>query len=125
MKGKQESPTSKRYGEAFKRTVVNDIESGKTTILAVRKQYGITGGVTIPRWIRRYGRKSMSKTTRVSKKNIASKPLSNSARLERENRELKAALAQVTMEKVLLESLVTVAQEELGIDLQKNFGLRR
>ena len=122
MRRATKGPTSKRYSEAFKRAIVMELEKGQTTVRELRKRYGIKGGVTIAGWVRRYGSKPMKKPAPTKN---APRLSDSQARLARENRELKAALAQVTMEKVLLESLIVEAEERLEVDLKKSFGLRR
>ena len=123
MKQKKKGRTAKRYSEAFKQAMVVEIESGRMTALEVRRRYGVKGAVTIAGWLRRYGRKRMKpQIRRIQKESLHS---TNDERLQRENRELKTTLAQVTMEKVLLESLVTEAEEQLGVAIRKNFGSRR
>jgi len=122
MRQTKKGATSKRYSEAFKQAMVVEMQSGRTTMSEIRKRYGIKGAVTIPGWIRRYGRNSMKPQNRRVRKFVNG---ADGERLQRENRELRAALAQVTMEKVLFESLITEAEERLGVDLRKNFGMRR
>ena len=122
MRRRKKSAQSKRYGEAFKQAMVVEVESGRTTIGEVRKRYGIKGAMTVPGWLRRYGRKTMKPQNRRRAKSVNG---ISDERLQRENRELRTALAQVTMEKVLLESLIQESEERLGMDLRKNFGLRR
>lgn len=49
-----------RYSEAFKMTVVSEIEVGKWhSMLEVRKGYGIGGKATVQRWVRKYGKKTL------------------------------------------------------------------
>ena len=102
--------------------MVVEVQSGRRTIGEIRKRYGIKGAMTIPGWIRRYGREAMKPQNRRAEKSVNG---ANSERLQRENRELRTALAQVTMEKVPLESLIEESEERLGVDLRKNFCLRR
>ena len=46
----------KRYGEAVKRLVVEQIESGKLTVAQAQRQHGIAGAQTIRGWQARYGK---------------------------------------------------------------------
>jgi transposase len=114
--------TGKRYSEVFKRQVVRDIEQGRTSARAAAKQYGITGTMTIPKWLQRYG--SGCVVGRASKPERAddSRKL---AILERRNRELEQAVARLTVEKVALEAVVEEAQSHFGVDLKKTFGTGR
>ena len=45
--------------------------------------------------------------------------------LEARVKELEAAVAQLTLDKLMLESIVEVAKEQYGIDFKKNSGHRR
>jgi transposase-like protein len=46
-----------RYSEAFKRKVVEELEKGELrNQLEARERYGIGGGSTIHRWLRKYGK---------------------------------------------------------------------
>lgn len=123
MRRRKKGATSRRYSEAFKQAVVVEVQSGRTTIGEVRRRYGIKGAMTVAGWLRRYGRTLVKPLRRATTKNVKTKMPAE--RLQRENRELRTALAQVTMEKVLLESLIQESEERLGVELRKNFGLRR
>ena len=47
---------AKRYGEAVKRQVVEDLERGRITLAQAQRQYGIAGSQTIQAWQGRYGK---------------------------------------------------------------------
>ena len=46
----------KRYGEALKRLVVEQIEGGKLTVAQAQRQHGIAGAQTIRAWQAKYGK---------------------------------------------------------------------
>jgi hypothetical protein len=49
-----------RYSEAFKMTVVSEIEVGKWhSMLEAREGYGIGSKATVQRWVRKYGKKTL------------------------------------------------------------------
>jgi hypothetical protein len=55
-----------RDSEAFKMTVVSEIEVGKWhSMLEAREGYGIGGKATVQRWVRKYGKKTLQ--TRIVK----------------------------------------------------------
>ena len=120
---RSKGPTSKRYSEAFKRAVVTEIGLGRMTRREAERRYGIRGGMTIRGWLSRYATARGMKRRGEIRGQVTRLPTQD--RTEREVRELKAALAHVTMERVLLESLVQEASERLGVDIKKDFGLRR
>ena len=107
----------KRYSSAFKHKVVNEIESGKLSITGARKLYSIGGSLTIQKWIKKLGKlQLLNKTVRIELKDEISKL----KELEKRNKELESALANAHIKIVTYESLIEVAEEELGVDIKKN-----
>jgi|LSQX01.2.fsa_nt_gb transposase-like protein len=104
-----------RYSEAFKRTVVEEVETGIMTANQATKYYGLGGRDTIYRWISTYGmneekgrkviimtRKEETELTTIRRK---------LAEVEKERDEYK-------LRAIAWESMVEVA-EEMGIPLKK------
>ena len=109
--------TIKHYSTAFKRKVIKEIESGKLTKEGARKLYGIGGGTTIQNWIKQFGKLHLlNKIVRIELKDEVSKL----KQLEKEKKELESALAQAHLKLVVYESIIEVAEEELGKDLKKS-----
>lgn len=109
------SETVKRYSEAFKRHVVREYEDG-ATILDLRRKYGIGGGSTIQRWIRKYGRDGL----RHQIVRIQTAEEANQVRhLQQELRRVQEALGRVVVEKLALEETLALYQETYGSDLVK------
>jgi transposase len=109
--------TTKRYSTAFKQKVVSEIEGGKLSMKGARKLYSIGGGTTIQNWIKKFGKLHLlNKVIRIELKD----ELSKLKQLEKEKKELESALAQAHLKLLTYESLIEVAEEELGIDLKKN-----
>lgn len=106
-----------RYSTAFKQKVVDEIEEGKLTISEARKLYDIRGGPTIQLWIKKFGKLHLlNKVVRIEMKDEVSKI----KQLEKQKRELESALAQAHLKILAYESLIEVAEKDLGIDLKKN-----
>jgi transposase-like protein len=107
---------SKRYSEAFKVKVVSEIERGKFRIGEAARVYDITGGNTIYRWLRHYGKASLiQKTVVVQTKNESDKI----RQLEKEKRELESALAKTQVKLLAMETLIDVAEAHYQIDIKK------
>jgi transposase-like protein len=107
-----------RYSNCFKEKVVQEVSNG-SSISEVCRRYDIKGGGTVQYWIKKYGRTELlSKVIRVSMRNEEDKVKS----LELENRRLKIALADATLAKDVLETLVEVVNEHYQTDVKKNFG---
>ncbi len=112
-------PTKLTYSIAFRRKVVNEIERGKISIEGARKLYDIGGGMTIQRWMKKFGKGELiSKVIKIQTKD----ELDRIKELEREKKELESALAQSQVKIYALEALVEIAKEDYGIDLKKKPG---
>ena len=107
----------KRYSLSFKQKVIEEIESGKLTKAGARRLYGIGSETSIQKWIKQLGKLHLlNKIVRIELKDEVSKL----KQLEKEKRELESALAKAHLKLVAYESLIEVAEKELGIDLKKN-----
>lgn len=101
-----------RYSVSFKRQVVSELESGRFGSLEqARRHYGIGGSTTVRRWVERLGaNRLLPKVVRVEKPDEASRV----RQLQQEVRQLKQALGQTQLEKVLAESYLQIACDRLG-----------
>ncbi len=108
----------KRYSEAFKRQVVAEYEAGND-ISVLAKKYGITGGMTIKYWIKKYAKDGF----RHELVRIQTAEEANRVReLEQQVKELEQALGKVMLEKLKLESILEVLHED-DVELVKKNGL--
>ena len=114
---KEIQKTIKRYSISFKQKVVSEIENGKLTKFEASKLYGIGGGTTVQKWIKQFGKLHLlNKIVRIELKDEVSKL----KELEKQKQALESALAQAQLKLIVYETLIDVAEEELGIDLKKN-----
>ena len=105
-----------RYSPAFKRKVVEEIESGKFTVGEVRKIYEIRGAETINRWLKNFGREHLlNRVIRVEMKDEKDK----FKELERQKRELESALAQAHLKILSLETMIDIAEDRFDIKIKK------
>ena len=109
---------NKRYSEAFKRQVVNEYEGGHS-ILSLRRKYDITGNGTIERWVKRYAHAGLRDELIVIQR---ADERQQQKLLEARVRELESAVAQLTLEKIVLQSSLAEAETLLGMDVKKNDG---
>ena len=113
------SAQGKRYGEAVKRLVVEQIEGGKLTVAQAQRQHGIAGAQTIRGWQARYG-KAGGGVGRASAALAAAQ--AEIVKLRREKAELEHALARSTVKAIVLESAMEEAEAQYGEDFKKKFG---
>lgn len=111
-----ETMIMKRYSEAFKLQVVSEYEGGQS-ISALQLKYGITGNGTIERWVKKYGHAGLRHELVVIQR---PEERVHDERLKKRIRELEAAVAQLTLEKIVLESSLEEAEQLLGVDVKKN-----
>jgi transposase-like protein len=105
-----------RYSPAFKRKVVEEIESRKFAIGEARRIYDIKGSETINRWLKKYGREHLlNRVIRVEMKDEKDKL----KELERQKRELESALAQAHLKILSLETMIDIAEERFDIKIKK------
>jgi transposase-like protein len=107
----------KRYSEAFKKTVVKEYETGET-VEALRQRYGIGGGSTIQRWVKKYGVAGLRHEVIIMQR---ADEQQREKLLEARVKELEAALAQLTLDKLMLETTLEVAGELYGEDFKKKY----
>lgn len=108
-----------RYSISFKQKVVKEIEEEGLGIQTAARRYGIQGGSTIQKWIKRFGKNYLlNKIVRVEVKGEKDRV----KELEAEIKKLKIALADATMEKHALETLIDIVNENYQTDVKKNLG---
>ena len=104
-----------RYSEAFKRSVVAEIESGRYTVLEAAATHQVHFS-SVYEWIRRLG--SPDTHTKIMRIEMPTER-NRIKELEKEKRALESALAQAHMKIVVLESTVEVLEEKAGVKVKK------
>jgi transposase-like protein len=107
-----------RYSTSFKEKIMQEISEGRS-ISEVNRRYGIKGTGTIRYWLKKYGRTDLLSTEIVVRMRSEKDRIKQ---LEDENKRLKIALADATLAKDVLETLVEVVDEHYQTDVKKNFG---
>jgi transposase-like protein len=108
-----------RYSISFKQKVVKEIEEEGLGIAEAARRYDIKGGGAIQRWMRQFGKNHLlNKIVRVEMKGEKDR----TKELEAEIKRLKIALADATMEKHALETLIDIVNGHYQTDVKKNLG---
>jgi transposase-like protein len=106
------------YSISFKQQIVQEVEQGASKE-SVRKKYGIRGGETINKWLRKFGKHHLiNQTIRVETMEEKDRVKA----LEKEVLRLKMALADAFLAQRSLETVINEANKLYGTDLKKNFG---
>jgi transposase-like protein len=118
----KQQKTTIRYSISFKQKVVKEIEEEGLGFGAAARRYGIKGGSTIQKWIKKFGKNHLlNKIVRIEMK--GEKDLLKEQ--EAEIKKLKIALADATLKKDALETLIEIVNEHYNTDVKKNFGQQR
>ena len=114
-----------RYSRSFKLQLVREVEEGKMTATAVQRKYNIKGSGTVITWVRRFGSGKYGKVIRVEKGD----EVNEAARLRKQLRQVKEALADAHVELAVEKAFLKVACEEMNQTLEgfkkKHAGGRR
>ena len=91
-----------RYSEAFKLQVVSALENGELKSVAeARQRYGISGEMTVQRWLMKYGRDHLrNRIIRVE----TPKDIDQIKALKKRIRDLEKALAATQVKAVINEA---------------------
>jgi len=111
--------TTIRYSISFKQKVVKEIEEEGLTFSEAMRRYGIRGTSTIQRWAISFGKDNLlNKVVRVEMKGEKDRV----KELEAQVKKLKIALADATLAKDALETLIEIVDEHYQTDVKKNLG---
>lgn len=111
-----EKQVYKRYSEAFRIQVIREYEAG-ATISSLQKKYGIKGMTTIPRWIKKYSLQGIRHQMMIIQ---TPEEQDQMKALEERNKQLEKLVAQLSLDKLMLESTLAVIKRDYGVDVKKN-----
>ena len=100
-----------RYSEAFKLSVVHEVEAGGLAFNAVARKYGIRGSGTVQWWVRKYGNGTRGKVIRVEKP----EEIDQTAKLKERVRVLERTVGSLHVELALERAYTEIACERAGI----------
>lgn len=105
------------FTEEFKKARVKEYETGEFTVNEISCLYSIRTTV-IYRWIHKYSVYNKKKIRVVEMEESSTKKISE---LTKRIGELERMLGQKQIKIDLLEKMIELAREELGVDVKKNF----
>ena len=103
------------FSKELKLKVVKDIESGKSTIAQICREFSVSD-VSVYNWLNKYSKfHKQGAAIIVELKSEAYR----SKELEKKIKDLEAALGRKQLEVEFLNKLIELASNDLGIDIQK------
>jgi transposase len=109
----------RRYSEAFKQQVIEDVEKNVLSMNEAAQKYGIGACHTISRWLRERGK------TELVPKVVRVETVSDRQQVKEllaEKQRLESALAQSQLKIMVLEEVIKVAEEEYHVEFKKKPG---
>lgn len=105
------------YSTAFKRHVIEQLESGRfSSINEAKEHYGIRGDNTIQLWLRKYGRSHLCpKIVRIE----MPEEKDRIKQLKKQIKQLQEVLGRTQAEKAINEAFLEIACEKLGEDVEE------
>ncbi len=100
----------RRFSESFKLKVLDELSTGKYSKRELSKIYGVASS-TFNDWIRKYDRKDLMNTRVIVE---TKDEISRLKALQKEVEQLKDLLVKKDMDKLVLDSYLEVAAENLG-----------
>ena len=105
------------FSDVLKRKIIKDLEQGKVRVAQVCRDYSVSHQ-SVYNWLEKYS-SSYNKQVRIV---VEGKSESfRSKELEKENKELQAALGRKQLEVEFLNKLIERVGKELGVDIKKNY----
>lgn len=115
---------TRRYSEGFKLKVLAELSTGKYSKRELGKIYGINRN-TINVWIKKYDRKDLMNTRILVETNDE---IGRIKALKKENEQLRKLLVKKDIDKLVVDSYLEVASENLGYknvdELKKNLNTK-
>ena len=106
----------KRYSEAFRIQVVREYEKEGASLNALTKRYGVSHR-TLQKWIEKYSIQGIRHQFMI----IQTPEEQDQMRvLQERNKQLEKLVAQLSLDKLMLESTLAVIKREYSIDVKKN-----
>lgn len=116
--------TQKDYSMSFKLSVVQEYETTKISLGALKRKYGVQGDATIRHWIEKYGNFDITnKCYQSMEKNKDQELLELQQKvrlLERRNARLEKELELKDMKAEFFDMMIDIAEKEYNIDIRKN-----
>jgi len=114
---------NRRYSEGFKLKILAELSTGKYNKSELGRFYGLNRN-TINRWVEKYDRKDLMNTRILVETNDE---IGRIKALQKEVEQLKTLLLRKDLDKLILDSYLEVAAENLGYknvdELKKNLNI--
>jgi transposase len=103
--------TQQDYSLPFKLQVMQEVEKGELTYKEAQRKYGIQGQSTVLVWLRKHGTLDWK----------TNNPMKGKITPNTKIRELEKKLKRLEQEKIILNRVIDIADEQLHTDIRKKY----
>ena len=118
---RREKVQRREFSEDLKKQVVKDIENGKASIAAVCREFSVSA-VSVYNWLHKYSSYLQKGVKLVVERRSE---MYRSKELEKQLKEVQAAVGKKQLQIEFLEMVIELASKELGMDIKKNYSSQR
>lgn len=112
--------TQRDYTQAFKRSVVEQVEKGELTYKQAQERYGIQGRSTVLVWLRKHGRQNWGPMAHYGRMRDQSQSPSNQPLTpEQRIKELEVQLKEAQEKSQFFEAVIDVLKKDYGVRVVK------
>jgi transposase len=113
------------YSEAFKWKIVQEVLAGKFSKEEAKRFYGIASNCAILYWMRKYsGDKNYRQPGKINEDIQSMRKKLPRQMQQNRIKELEEALEREKQRADLWQTIVEIAEEELGVDIKKKYGAK-
>jgi len=123
-KRKLKRNTKQTYSSKEKRIMVEEIRSGMLSLRQSVQQHQVSGSV-LQKWNRWYFKIRLLKYYRPKSTFLMTASQTTVEQLKRQLQEAEAQVAQLKLQNTALETMITVAEKQLKIEIRKKSGSKR
>jgi hypothetical protein len=123
-KRKLKRNTKQTYSSKEKRIMVEEIRSGMLSLRQSIQQHQVSGSV-LQKWNRWYFKIRLLKYYRPKSTFLMTSSQTAVEQLKRQLQEAEAQVTQLKLQNTALETMVSVAEKQLKIDIRKKYGSKR
>jgi transposase-like protein len=108
---------ARHFSDNFKRQKVREIETGKTKVSEISKQYEVSR-TNVYRWLEKYGNMKNKKERLIIESDSDTKQL---LALKKKVAELERVIGQKQLLIDFKDKMIEIAEETYGVDIKKKF----
>lgn len=114
-----------KYSPAIVRAVLFDVQTSSQTLAQIATKYGLPKGSSsmISKWVKKYS-SDFSAMKELQQTAVNTDIMLPTAKIERE-KELQKQLEEARRKIICLETMIDIAEREIGVDIRKKSGTKQ